>query len=133
MSFFFSSVSSSVSFTLKRLTGVKFKVGKSNFVIKNGKIYLGKHSVKVSPSTNKKFPGSKGYFTFTTKGWTYYILFSPSGIKVSAVHGKKVLTSSVKTPKGAILRPVAPAVTTSKGMYVYKELEVPSLILSQFG
>ena len=111
MSFFFSSV----SFTLRRLTGVTFKLRNFKFVIKRDRIFFGRHPVKLSPSKNKKFPASKGYYTFVNKGWTYYILFSRKGVKVSAVHGKKVVRTFVKTPR----RKIVPLIRRPKGgMYM---------------
>merc|ERR1711928_17906 len=76
------------------------------FVIHNSRIYFGKRPVKLVPSKNKQFPASKGYFTFTIKGWTYYILFAPTGIKVTARRGRKIVRTFVTRKIKKILRPV---------------------------
>ena len=95
-----------VSFILRRFKNVPFKVMNFKFVIHNSRIYFGKRPVKLVPSKNKQFPASKGYFTFTIKGWTYYILFAPTGIKVTARRGRKIVRTFVTRKIKKILRPV---------------------------
>ena len=79
------------------------------FVIHNSRIYFGKRPVKLVPSKNKQFPASKGYFTFTIKGWTYYILFAPTGIKVTARRGRKIVRTFVTRKIKKIIKPVKKA------------------------
>merc|ERR1711962_655550 len=94
------------TFILRRFKNVAFKVLNFKFVIHNSRIYFGKRPVKLVPSKNKQFPSSKGYFTFTIKGWTYYILFAPTGIKVTARRGRKIVRTFVTRKIKKILRPV---------------------------
>merc|ERR1712072_694117 len=77
-----------VAFTLKRLTGTSFKVMKWKFVIHHGRIHFGRRSMRITRSRSKRFPASKGFYSFRFSRWTYYLHFSSSGMKVYAVHGK---------------------------------------------
>merc|ERR1712002_1281368 len=45
-----------ISFILRRLTGVRFKLMNFKFVINHGKIYFGRRPVKLTRSKNKKYP-----------------------------------------------------------------------------
>ena len=53
--------------------GLKFPKLNFNIVFKPGKVTLNGKTIKVSPSTNKKYPSTQGWFIFIYKGWTYYI------------------------------------------------------------
>jgi hypothetical protein len=86
-------------FVLRRLNGRTFNILNFHFKIYRGHIFFGKRPMKLVKSTNKKFPGSRGYYTFTYGGWMYYVMFTPRGIRVTAMHGKKVVRSNVDIKK----------------------------------
>merc|ERR1711962_935850 len=106
------------TFILRRFKNVAFKVLNFKFVIHNSRIYFGKRPVKLVPSKNKQFPSSKGYFTFTIKGWTYYILFAPTGIKVTARRGRKIVRTFVTRKIKKIIKPVKRASIPTCPRYV---------------
>ena len=93
---------------LKKLSGKHFKVGKFKFVIHHGKIAFGKLHLRITKSTSKKFPASKGFFSFVFHKKVYHMRFRSTGMKVFTMHGKKVIKTSVHikkthTKKGIIL------------------------------
>ena len=78
-----------------RLTGtwgLKFPRATFKFVIRHGRITLNRRTIKLRPSKNKKFPG---WFTFPYRRVTYYIRFTPRGVRVVTLKGKKVVTGRV--------------------------------------
>ena len=87
---------------LKKLSGVHFKVMKFKFVIHHGKISFGKRHLRISKSTNKRFPASKGYFSFTLHKKIHFIRFHSTGMKVFTLHGKKIVTTSIPIKKKVI-------------------------------
>merc|ERR1712176_364952 len=81
-----------VSFFLGRFPGLyTFRFPKMNFrfVISHRRITIGKKTIRLRPSTNKKFIGC---WTFPYRRVTYYIRFTSKGIRILTIKGKKVVT-----------------------------------------
>merc|ERR1712142_126896 len=45
-------------------------------------------SIKVTASTNKKYPASQGWFVFVFHGWTYYIRKTKTGLYTFRMNSK---------------------------------------------
>merc|ERR1712189_155961 len=80
-----------VSFLLGRFPGLytfKFPKVSFRFVISNRKIKIGRKTIRLKPSSNKKFIG---WWTFPYRRVTYYIRFTSKGIRILTIKGKKVV------------------------------------------
>ena len=89
---------------LKKLTGKHFKVLKAKFVIRNGKITIRKHHMRIVKSRSKRFSASKGFFSFKFHKKFYYMRFRSTGMKVFTMHKKKVITAYVRITKKRIIK-----------------------------
>merc|ERR1711973_545882 len=81
-----------VSFLLGRFPGLytfKFPKVSFRFVISNRKIKIGRKTIRLKPSSNKKLIG---WWTFPYRRVTYYIRFTSKGIRILTIKGKKVVT-----------------------------------------
>ena len=80
-----------VSFLLGRFPGLytfKFPKVSFRFVISNRKIKIGRKTIRLKPSSNKKFIG---WWSFPYRRVTYYIRFTSKGIRILTIKGKKVV------------------------------------------
>merc|ERR1712176_1356464 len=80
-----------VSFLIGRFPGLytfKFPKVSFRFVISNRKIKIGRKTIRLKPSSNKKFIG---WWTFPYRRVTYYIRFTSKGIRILTIKGKKVV------------------------------------------
>merc|ERR1711918_194561 len=86
-----------IFFVMRRFTGSSFRFPglKFNFVISNGAIKVGHHTMKLVKSTNKKYSTRFGWMMFTYMKWTYYIRITLTGIRVVGYHGKKMVVAKV--------------------------------------
>ena len=87
----------SMKFLFRRMTGTwgfKFPQASFKFVIKHHKIKIGKTTLKLRRSKNKRF---RGWWTFPFHKMTYYVRFTTRGIRVVSMKGKKVITGRVTT------------------------------------
>merc|ERR1711975_9421 len=81
-----------VSFLLGRFPGFytfRFPKMSFRFVISHRRIRIGRRTIRLRPSTNKKFIG---WWTFPYRRVTYYIRFTSKGIRILTIKGKKVVT-----------------------------------------
>ena len=76
---------------LKKLSGSSFKVLRFKFVIHRGRIYFGRRSMRITRSRSRRFPASKGYYSFRFSRWTYYLHFYSTGMKIYATHGSTII------------------------------------------
>merc|ERR1712235_230310 len=80
-----------VSFLLRRFPGLytfRFPKVSFRFVISHRRIRIGRRTIRLRPSTNKKFIG---WWTFPYRRVTYYIRFTSKGIRILTIKGKKVV------------------------------------------
>ena len=74
--------------------GFKFPTASFKFVIKHHKIKIGKTTIKLRRSKNKRF---RGWWTFPFHKMTYYVRFTTRGIRVVSMIGKKIVKGKVTT------------------------------------
>ena len=84
------------SIILRRLSGSSFKVLRFKFTIDNGRIWFKGKPMQILGSKNPIYPSSKGYYYFKFKGWNYFIHFYSIGMKIYAIHGKKIIQKFVR-------------------------------------
>ena len=105
----FISNSVSLKFLFGRLTGTwgfKFPHAKLRFVIRKRKITIGKRTIRLRPSKDKRF---RGWWTFPYRKVTYYVRFTSRGIRVVKLVGKRVVTARLTSkPKRRPHRPHRP-------------------------
>merc|ERR1711962_1892977 len=80
-----------VSFLLGRFPGLytfKFPRMSFRFVISHRRITIGRKTIRLRPSTNKRYIG---WWTFPFRRVTYYIRFTSKGIRILTIKGKKVV------------------------------------------
>ena len=65
-----------IKYTLKAFYGKwVMRFGRFSFTLlfTRGRVTLNKKVIKVTPSRNKRYPFSQGWFIYYYRGWTYYI------------------------------------------------------------
>ena len=87
----------SLKFVFRRLTGTwgfKFPRASFKFTIRHHRIKIGKTTVRLRRSKNRRF---RGWWTFPFHKVTYYVRFTTRGIRVVSMKGKKIITGRVTT------------------------------------
>merc|ERR1712039_704726 len=80
-----------VSFLLGRFPGlytIRFPKTTFRFVISHRRITIGRKTIRLRPSTNKRYIG---WWTFPFRRVTYYIRFTSKGIRILTIKGKEVV------------------------------------------
>ena len=62
--------------------------------------------MKLSPSTNKRYPTSKGWFTFVLRGWRFYISLIGKHVRMFGVHGRKIYGATMSRVGVPVRAPV---------------------------
>ena len=65
-----------IKYTLKTFYGkwlMRFGRYRFTLVFRPGRVTLNGRIIKVTPSRNKRYPYTKGWFIYSYGGWTYYI------------------------------------------------------------